>query len=65
MVGGVVANYGEDPWNVVIYRDVGSERILICGGTLVSQTMVISGKHTRISTPIIHVLFDSPYEMNI
>lgn len=43
---GTIAKYGEDPWHVAIYRIVkrNSLHILVCGGTLVSPTIVISGE---------------------
>lgn len=43
---GKEAKYGSAPWNVGIYRkDEHNNYEMICGGTLISQNLVVSGKN--------------------
>jgi len=44
---GNTANVGTAPWNVGIYRfkNESSMYDLICGGSLISQNLVVSGKN--------------------
>ena len=37
--------FGEAPWHVAIYYVRDSTRPLICGGTLISPYLVVSGKY--------------------
>ena len=46
MVGGKNATYGDDPWHAAIYRRRRKENkdpLYICGATLVSSTVLVSG----------------------
>lgn len=38
---GVMAQYGTSPWNVGVYK----MNDMICGGTLISPNLIISGIH--------------------
>jgi len=44
---GKKANFGTAPWNVGIYRlnKVNSNYDLICGGSIISPNLVVSGKN--------------------
>lgn len=43
--GGIKAKHGTAPWNVGLYmRNENSTYDLICGGTLISENLVVSGK---------------------
>lgn len=45
ILDGVVAKYGSAPWNVGIYRKSNKNNFsLICGGSLISTNLVVSGK---------------------
>lgn len=43
--GGVPEERGEAPWHVAIYKkSENSGKTLICGGTVISSNIVLSGK---------------------
>lgn len=48
IVNGTKAKYGTAPWNVGIYyrKDDTKEFFIICGGSLISLNLVVSGKYS-------------------
>lgn len=51
---GATAQYGTAPWNIGVYRMNYNDKIqydMICGGTLISANLAISGKN------LIHILY--------
>lgn len=49
IVNGTKVEYGTAPWNVGIYyrKDDTKEYDIICGGTLISLNLVVSGKYSE------------------
>lgn len=45
IVQGHEANITEAPWNVAIYKTSGFGKELICGGTIITERIVISASH--------------------
>ena len=46
----IQANFGDDPWHAGIFRRVARDRDpdLICGATIISRTVVISGSAANL-----------------
>lgn len=42
--GGTVKEQREYPWIIALFQKVGNEFSNVCGGTLVSQRVIITGK---------------------
>ena len=42
---GYLAKYGDDPWHAAIYRRITADRepLLICGATIITSTVLVSG----------------------
>jgi len=50
ILNGVEAKYGSAPWNVGVYRKSNNNSFsMICGGSLISTNLVVSGKITLCS----------------
>lgn len=47
ITNGSKANYGTAPWNVAIYKKDDNDYNMICGGTLISLNLVVSGKSLK------------------
>lgn len=42
--GGKEAFQGSAPWNVALYQEENNGYVLICGGSLISPLLIVSGK---------------------
>lgn len=48
IVGGTVVPKGDYPWTVALYH--GDNKDFICGGTLISSRLILTGKSHRVQT---------------
>jgi len=54
---GIKAEYGDDSWHAAIYRRLveNESPILICGASLISRSVLVSGKHEYLS--LVHTFY--------